>query len=88
MREVIGTPLQIPARSLAAASFFDLVLLSPSAPYPSPSTLRSFHPAVNFPISECNLERILRASCRTYTSPGVLWNRMEGKRDVETGRKE
>jgi hypothetical protein len=32
MRKVIGTPLQIPARSLAAASFFDLVVLLSLAP--------------------------------------------------------
>lgn len=87
MRKVIGTPSQIPARSFHQGLPF-LLLPHDSSCYLrlSPTTLYSC--PVNLPISECNLERILRPSCRTYTSPGVLWNRMEGKRDVESEWKE
>lgn len=82
MRKVIGTPSQIPTRSLAQGLLRGAVFFLQLGARFFPS------PAVNLPVSECNLERILRASCRTYTSPGVLWNRMEGKRDVEAGWKE
>lgn len=77
-RDALANPSPISRARIVAPRRF---LLSTRSPY-SPS------PAVNLPISECNLERILRASCRTYTSPDVLWNRMEGKRHVETGWKE